>query len=93
MTQEELDTVIRDALTDWEYAMHSHQLKFVKILCDLKDELEVEAIHHERVKQEYADYRAKVVATLTREADLASGMSLLTSPERLRELAAMLETA
>jgi hypothetical protein len=91
MTQEEVDTVIHDALMDWEYAMHTHQLKFVKILCNLKDALEVEAIYHERVKQEYADYRAKVVATLTREADLAAGMSLLTSPERLRELVAMLE--
>ena len=46
-----------------------------------------------RVKQEYADYRAKVVATLTREADLASGMGLLTSPERLREIAENLEKA
>ena len=93
MTQEVVDAVVRTALTDWESAMRTHQLKFVKILCDLKDALEVEAIHHERVKQEYAAYRSKVVATLTREADLAAGIGLLTSPERLRELAVMLEAA
>lgn len=93
MTQEEVDGVMRTALREWEAAMHTHQLKFMKILSELKDELEVEAIYHERVKEEYAAYRTKVVATLMREADLASGMSLLTSPERLREIAEKLETA
>lgn len=93
MTQEELHVVILDALKNWESLMRSHQLGFMKLLSELKDELEVEAIHHERVKQEYADYRAKVVATLMREADLASGMGLLTSPERLREIAENLEKA
>lgn len=93
MTQDQVDAVIRTALREWEAAMHTHQLKFMKILSELKDELEVEAIYHERVKKEYAAYRTKVVATLTREADLAAGMGLLTSPDRLRELAKLLEEA
>ena len=45
------------------------------------------------VRNEYTAYRAFVVATLTREAHLAAGMGLLTSPERLREIAENLEKA
>lgn len=93
MTQDQVNAVIRTALREWEAAMHTHQLKFMKILSELKDELDVEAIYHERVKDEYAAYRTKVVATLTREADLAAGAGLLTSTERLREIAENLEKA
>lgn len=45
------------------------------------------------LRDEYATYRAFVVDTLTREADLAAGAGLLTSPDRLRELAENLEKA
>jgi hypothetical protein len=93
MTQEEVDAVIRDALTNWKAAMHTHQLKFIKILCELKDVLESEAINHEQLKQEHEKYRAFVHHTLTREADLAAGLGLLTPPERLRDLASLLEKA
>lgn len=45
------------------------------------------------LREEYTTYRAFVFATLTREAHLAAGAGLLTSPDRLRELAENLEKA
>lgn len=44
-------------------------------------------------RERFASYRAFVHHTLTREADLASGLGLLTPPERLRDLAELLEKA
>lgn len=93
MTQEEITGIMRVALNDWTEAMNHHQLRFIKILENLKCELEVEAISHQRLKQEHEKYRAFVHHTLTREADLAAGLGLLTPPERLRDLAELLEKA
>jgi hypothetical protein len=45
------------------------------------------------LRSQYASYRAFVHHTLTREADLAAGLGLLTPPERLRDLAELLEKA
>lgn len=45
------------------------------------------------LREEFTTYRAFVVSTLTHEAHLAAGAGLLTSPERLRELAKLLEEA
>lgn len=93
MTQDQVDAVVRTSLRELELTFNHHKMMCIKIMCKLQDELEVEAIYHERVKKEYGEYRDLVVATLTREAHLASGMGLLTSPERLRELAKLLEEA
>jgi len=45
------------------------------------------------LRSQYASYRDFVHHTLTREADLAAGLGLLTPPERLRDLAELLEKA
>jgi hypothetical protein len=51
----------------------------------------IEEVEH--LKEERESYRAFVHHTLTREADLAAGLGLLTPPERLRDLASLLEKA
>ena len=76
-------------LTELEALIALNELKQIYVSPAVKELIaELQAL-----RSQYASYRAFVHQTLTREADLAAGLGLLTPPERLRELAELLEKA
>jgi hypothetical protein len=76
-------------LTELEALIALNESKQIYVSPAVKELL----VELKELRSQYASYRAFVHHTLTREADLAAGLGLLTPPERLRDLAELLEKA